>query len=133
MVKMHFNQLNDPYHRLYLGKQAELAACSYLEAKGFRLLKKNYRCYLGEIDLIMQDLDDIVFVEVRSRSRFDYGNASESIDKRKKSKLIKTATHFLQTKSWLYKVHSRFDVVAIHYVDNKMNLEWIKNAFWLEE
>lgn len=90
---------------------------------------KNYRTYHGEIDLIMQDQDDIVFVEVRIRHSVEYGNALESINKNKINKLIKTATHFLQWKKWLYKVNSRFDVIAIQPVKGVMQLEWIKNAF----
>lgn len=119
----------EPFNRQETGKKAESLACQYLQAKGFHLLQQNYRCYYGEIDLIMQDLDDIVFVEVRSRHRTDFGNALESINKNKISKLVKTASHFLQKKEWLYKVNSRFDVIAIHPVDGKMQLEWIKNAF----
>ncbi|MBX3709334.1 MAG: YraN family protein [Gammaproteobacteria bacterium] len=115
--------------RHYLGKQAEREASKFLQAKGLRLLEQNYHCRYGEIDLIMHDQHDIVFVEVRSRSRTDFGKASETVNKNKQKKLIKTATHFLQTKQWWYKVNSRFDIIAIHYESGKQQLEWIKNAF----
>lgn len=115
-----------------LGKCAEKDACRFLEAKGFQLLLENYRCRFGEIDLIMKDQEDIVFVEVRSRSSIEYGTALESITRSKMNKLIKTATYFLQTKNWLYKVVSRFDVVTIDFIEGKMQLNWIKNAFWAE-
>jgi putative endonuclease len=114
------------------GQLAERKACDYLQAKGFILLVQNYRCFHGEIDLIMQDQDDIVFVEVRSRSRVDYGNALESVNKTKRKKLIKAATYFLQKQQCLYKINSRFDIVAIHPVNGKMQLEWFKNAFSVE-
>ena len=117
------------FNKIQIGKSAEEQACKFLLAEGLELLQKNYRCFHGEIDLIMRDKEDIVFVEVRSRSRTDYGRASESINVNKKKKLIKTATHFLQIKDWLYKVNSRFDVVAIHFQPGNMELEWIKNAF----
>jgi len=119
-------------NRQQLGKQAELNACQFLQAKGLRLLQQNYHCYYGEIDLIMQDQDDIVFVEVRSRSRSDYGSALESIGQTKIKKLIKAATHFLQKKNWLYQVSSRFDVIAIQTTGGNVQLEWIKNAFSAE-
>lgn len=119
-------------NRQQLGQQAEQAACRFLESKGMRLLLQNYHCRFGEIDLIMQDQDDIVFVEVRSRSRVDYGSAGESITNSKIKKLGKTAVHFLQKKNWLYKFASRFDVIAIHTMDNDMQIEWIKNAFSVE-
>lgn len=121
-----------PFDRQETGKLAESRACEFLQEKGFKLLELNYRCPFGEVDLIMRDREEIVFVEVRSRKRIDYGNALESINKRKMHKLIKTATHFLQRKNWLHKVHSRFDVVALHPVTGKIQLEWIKNAFSAE-
>ena len=122
----------DSFKRQQKGKQAELDACRFLQANGLRLLQQNFNCHYGEIDLIMQDQDDIVFVEVRYRCRTDYGNALESVNNRKINKLIKTAKHFLQMKTWLYKINSRFDVIAIHPVAGKMQLEWIKNAFLVD-
>jgi putative endonuclease len=112
-----------------IGKDAEKEACEFLCKNGLHLLMANYRCLHGEIDLIMRDQDDIVFVEVRSRGRIDYGHAMETIDNKKIKNLIKTATHFLQSKRWLDKVNSRFDVIAIQSIAGKRQLEWIKNAF----
>ena len=117
---------------LETGKQAEQIATAYLRSLGMELLVSNYRCYHGEIDLIMRDRDDIVFVEVRCRNRQDYGTASESVNRAKQAKLIKAATHFLQYKQWLYKVSSRFDVIAVHHTINEPNIEWFKNAFMVE-
>lgn len=111
------------------GQSAEQKARLFLQTKGFRFVEQNYTCRYGEIDLIMRDRDDIVFVEVRSRSRIDYGHAAETINGSKQTKLIKTATHFLQKKEWLYKVSSRFDIVALQLVAGKWQLDWIKNAF----
>ncbi|SRR5579883_1977361 len=119
----------DSFNRQEKGGQAEEEACKFLQAHGLRLLLRNYRCYHGEIDLIMQDQEHIVFVEVRSRQRTDYGNALESITPTKINKVIKAAKHFLQIKNWLYRVNSRFDVIAIHPVAGKMQIDWIKNAF----
>lgn len=115
-----------------IGKTAEQTAYHFLQSKGLHLLKENYRCFYGEIDLIMQDGNDIVFVEVRSRNRLEYGSAIESINKNKQKKLIKTALYFLQKQQWLDKVACRFDVIGISSVLGKMNMEWIKNAFSVE-
>jgi putative endonuclease len=120
-------------NRQQIGIHAEQDACKFLQRKGFRLLEQNYSWYGGEIDLIMQDQEDIVFVEVRRRQHIHYGNALESIDRKKMHKLLKTATHFLQAKKWLHKRNSRFDVIAIHPVAGKMQLEWIKNAFTVDK
>lgn len=114
------------------GKQAEVKACAYLTEKGLSLVQKNYQCYYGEIDLIMRDQHDIVFVEVRSRFRVDYGNALESVNPAKIKKLVKTARHFLQKKKWLDRINSRFDIVVIHPVKGVVQLEWFKNAFTLD-
>lgn len=112
-----------------LGKQAEDKACQFLQEKGFRLLNQNYRCFLGEIDLIMQDGHDIVFVEVRSKRTIEHGTAIESITRAKQKKIIKTALRFLQERNWLNKVNCRFDVIGIHLIENQMKMDWIKNAF----
>lgn len=117
-------------NRQEIGKNAEQQALSFLQKQGMRLLEQNYTCYSGEIDLIMQDGEDIVFIEVRSRSRTDYGHAIETITPRKQQKIIRAATHFLQKKGCLYKVSSRFDVITLQLVSNNWQLEWIKNAFW---
>ena len=111
-----------------IGDSAEQKACEFLQAKGLVLVTRNYRCYHGEIDLIMQDGDEIVFVEVRSRARIDYGYAIETVDYHKQKKLLNTATHFLQQKNWLDIVDCRFDVIG--FLNN--NIEWIKDAFIYE-
>lgn len=120
------------YKRHITGQQAEKQAQRYLETKGMTLIQANYQCYQGEIDLIMLDGNHIVFVEVRSRARIEYGNALESITPSKIKKIIRAATHFLQKKNWLYSVPSRFDVIAIHPTNGELQLEWIKNAFLAE-
>lgn len=115
------------------GHAAENTAAHFLQEKGLLCVTQNYHCHFGEIDLIMRDGDDIVFVEVRSRSRVDYGHAAETVNRGKQKKLIKTAMHFLQRMKWLNKVHSRFDVIAIEWGHGQPQLEWIKNAFWLTD
>jgi putative endonuclease len=121
-----------PINRQEIGNQAEQQAHLFLQAQGFSLIVQNYRSRYGEIDLIMRDRDDIVFIEVRSRSRLDYGHPAETINKRKQQKLIKTAIDFLQKKEWLYKVNCRFDVIAIHLEASQWQIEWFKNAFSTE-
>jgi putative endonuclease len=120
-------------NRQQIGNEAEEKAREFLEAKGFQVIEKNYKCYVGEIDLIMQDQEDIVFVEVRSRKHIQYGNALESVDRQKIHKLVRAATHFLQTKKWLYKRNSRFDIIAIRLAQGKMQLDWVKNAFTVDK
>lgn len=119
----------DLYKNHQLGQMAEHLAARFLKKNGLNLLYRNYYNYHGEIDLIMQDQTDIVFVEVRYRSRSDYGSALESITRSKIKKLIKTATRFLQEKNWLHTRSSRFDVIGLQWVNKKIEIEWIKNSF----
>lgn len=119
----------DSMYRKKLGQKKELEARLYLQRMGLTLIAQNYHCRYGEIDLIMRDRDDIVFVEVRSRSRRDYGCASETVNQAKQRKLASTAMHFLQKYGWLYTVNCRFDVIAMQRINCEWRLEWIRNAF----
>lgn len=106
------------------GQDAERAARQFLERKGLRLIERNYRTRLGEIDLVMRHGGELVFVEVRYRRSRSFGGALESIDKAKRRRLTAAALQYLQqhpTGSG-----ARFDVVALH-ADGQ--LQWIKNAF----
>ena len=115
-----------------IGRLAEESACRHLQMHGLTLIDKNYRCKIGEIDLIMQDKEHVVFVEVRHRENNERGSGLESVDKRKMNKIIRTATLYLQDKEWLYKVHSRFDVISMLGPIHTAEIEWIKNAFTVD-
>lgn len=116
------------------GQHTEKLACQFLEEKGLKLLEKNYHCRFGEIDLIMQQNDSIVFVEVRYRRTNDFGSGAESVTANKQSKLIKTASAYLQQHAKLRKHPARFDVVSItgsietNNINN-IDFNWIENAF----
>ncbi len=113
------------------GAEQEQETCDYLTKQGLQLLTQNYNCKMGEIDLIMQDKDVYVFVEVRFRSRKDYGGGTASVDKHKQKKLIRTATYYLQQNNLLDKVPCRFDVVSVSD-DKNSRFQWIKDAFWVQ-
>ena len=112
-----------------LGHAIESQALAYLEAQGLQLLTRNYRCALGEIDLIMEEDDNVIFVEVRYRSSKSHGVAQETITWRKQNKIIKTAAWYLQKQRWHNKRYCRFDVVAAHQTKEGVTFDWIKNAF----
>ncbi|MES2218786.1 MAG: YraN family protein [Pseudomonadota bacterium] len=111
------------------GQLAEQQACEFLIRHGLQVLTRNYRCNFGEIDLIMQDHDNIVFVEVRVRNNRFYADAIESVDLLKQLKIIRTATHFLQHTGLLDKVNCRFDIIGISYPSINPAVEWITDAF----
>ncbi len=109
------------------GTDAEERAWQHLRAHGARLLQRNFRSRRGEIDLIVQDRDSVVFVEVRYRGNPDYGSGAESVDPRKQKRLIACAQHYLQSYPHMAQLPCRFDVVAINGRDG--SLDWIRNAF----
>lgn len=115
-----------------VGKQAELQACQFLQTSGLFLLEQNFKCPMGEIDLIMQDKDEIVFIEVRLRSNLNYGDAVESVSQHKQKKILKTANLYLQKNNLFDKVNCRFDIIGIHPNLKIDKIEWIKNAFELD-
>ena len=111
-----------------LGNLAEQKACDFLQTQGLILLMRNYHCMTGEIDLIMREGEDIVFIEVRSRATSCYGSAVESVNKTKQKKLIKSALLYLKNQHWLNKVGFRFDIIGV----SGSKIDWIKNAFSAE-
>ncbi|SNS17473.1 putative endonuclease [Noviherbaspirillum humi] len=108
--------------RQEIGQAGEDRALGYLEAKGLRLVQRNFRCKGGEIDLVMQDGDALVFVEVRKRASGSHGGAASSVTPRKQARLILAAQVFLQRHR--EPPPCRFDVVAI----DGDRLQWLRNA-----
>jgi len=113
--------------RAQSGKDAELQALNYLQQQGLRLLAQNWLCKRGELDLVMLDGDTVVFVEVRYRKNTQWGGALDSIDQRKRQKLVFAAQYFLQSESRWADQPCRFDVFAID--SNADQLNWLQNAF----
>ncbi len=109
------------------GQQAEALALAYLQKKGLRLITRNYRTRRGEIDLIMDDHDTLVFVEVRYRNSEAFGGALESVTHQKQARLIACASHYL-SKTEMDQA-SRFDVVAISTDGHQPVIEWVADAF----
>jgi putative endonuclease len=108
------------------GALAEARAELFLVQRGLVKVAQNYRCKLGEIDLIMQHKDTLVFIEVRLRTHGAFASAAESVTIRKQQKIINTARYYLQQHQLTDKANCRFDVIA--FSDNN-DPEWIKNAF----
>ncbi len=107
------------------GLQAEQIAATFLINHGLSLVAQNYHCRFGEIDLIMQEAETLVFVEVRLRTSHQFGGAAESITQQKQHKLIATAQHFLQTQP---NHPCRFDAILMNKA-NLHDIEWLRNAF----
>lgn len=116
---------------LYLGKRGEEAAAGLLKDNGYKILIRNYRTKLGEIDIIAFDKDTVCFIEVKTRKSDRFGLPSESISGSKQRQISKTALAFLKEKNLLDK-KARFDIVSVLYSKDKPRLDLIKDAFELD-
>jgi putative endonuclease len=122
-------QTLDKAWRRRKGGRFEQLALGWLQAQGLRLVQCNYRCKLGEIDLVMREREVLVFVEVRFRGLRTHVAACETVDSRKQQKLLRTARHFLLCNAALATDPCRFDVLGISEVHGVPQYEWIRNAF----
>ncbi|MEW5958601.1 MAG: YraN family protein [Chloroflexota bacterium] len=113
--------------RKQTGQQGEAIAVSYLIGQGYRLVQRNWRAPIGELDIIMEEGDCLVFVEVRTRQGERFGSPEESITPAKQARLIELAqTYLVETRtacrSW------RIDVVAVQLGPGLPQVNHIKNA-----
>lgn len=109
------------------GRIAEKAALAYLIKQGLKLITQNYRCRMGEIDLIMRDKEHLVFIEVRSRTSSYFGGGVDSVTYAKKQKIIKTAAYYMLGHQEQNRFALRFDVISID--GTSAAITWIKDAF----
>lgn len=107
-------------------QKGEDLAVKSLKKAGYKVLVRNYRNPLGEIDIVAKEEDVIVFVEVKTRKVTKFGLAKEAVHLQKQKKLIRLAQAYLKQHR-LTEVRARFDVVAIQLDSNR--IEIIKNAF----
>jgi len=98
--------------RIRVGKAGEIAARAYLEELGYTIVEVNYRCPIGEIDIVTRDRDTIVLVEVRTKTSRSYGSPEESINAEKARRLRRLALYYLQSKKQI-ETSSRIDLMAV--------------------
>ena len=107
-----------------LGTRGEQIAINYLQNLGYRILERNYRNRLGEIDIIARQGRDLVFIEVKTRSDNLFGSPFDSVTASKKRQLSKVALEYLSKHDWLDNP-ARFDVVGVRLIN--------KNGTWLQD
>ncbi|KZY95767.1 hypothetical protein A3743_23200 [Oleiphilus sp. HI0072] len=112
------------------GLAYEQIAEKYLRNLGLKSITNNCRSKVSEIDLIMGEKNNLVFIEVRYRARNNYGIAAETVTPHKQKKIIKTASIFLSHKK-LWNMPCRFDVISISQKENSLSeqIHWHKAAF----
>ncbi|PKL72440.1 YraN family protein [Candidatus Kuenenbacteria bacterium HGW-Kuenenbacteria-1] len=113
-----------------IGDLGEKIAKQYLKKQGYKIIKQNYTNRAGEIDLIVKEKDQIVFVEVKTRTNQNFGYPEEAIDSRKQNKIFKTAQNYL-IKEKIFSENYRFDVISIEMDQStkKAIIKHIKSAF----
>ena len=113
-----------------LGHYGEEHACRFLQAKGYKILQRNFRNKLGEIDLIAQQGKVICFVEVKTRKSLHYGAPFEAVHSTKQYKIVQVALSYLKYRFRTIEVLSRFDVISIYRnPQGQPMVEHIVNAF----
>ena len=119
--------MSDPRHQF--GQASEMQAEQFLLAKGYRILDRNVRTPLGELDLVAEDHGVVVFVEVKGRATEAFGGALLAVDHRKRMKLTKLAAQYLAQRHWSDKT-CRFDVVLVQgRPSDQGRIEHLQNAF----
>lgn len=114
--------------RQQLGAAGEEAAAQFLRARRYTIVARNYRCPLGEIDLVALDGRTLVFVEVKTRRGASFGSPFDAVDARKQRQVTRAAQHYISTHRLEHRL-ARFDVVGVDWVDGRPVCELIQNAF----
>ncbi|HNS55982.1 MAG TPA: YraN family protein [Smithellaceae bacterium] len=114
--------------KISTGRDGEQIAVAYLKKNGYRICETNFRCPLGEIDIIAREKKEIVFIEVKTRKSNKLGYPEQAVGAKKQAKLSQLALWYLQ-KNKLADANARFDVVAITLHPEGNEIRLIKNAF----
>lgn len=115
-----------------VGDEAEKQAKQYLLKQGLKFVCQQFRAPCGEIDLIMKDKDEIVFVEVRYLQNTAFIEPQETVNRTKQRHLINTALLFLQSREWTDDYGARFDIIGISGDQLNSKITWITDAFGVE-
>ncbi|HXV59353.1 MAG TPA: YraN family protein [Vicinamibacteria bacterium] len=112
-----------------LGRRGENVAARELERLGYEIVERRWRSKLGEIDIVARDGETLVVVEVKARSREDYGPPADAVDAVKRRKLVRLAKAYLQARR-LGEPQVRFDVVGVRFPSGEdPRVEVLRNAF----
>jgi putative endonuclease len=114
--------------KIETGKAGETIAVAYLKKNGYHIHQLNFRCTLGEIDIIAREKNELVFIEVKTRKSAKLGYPEQAVGIRKQKKMSQLALWYLQ-KNKLIGTSARFDVVAVTLRPEGNEIRLIKNAF----
>lgn len=124
--------MNRGAERAALGALGERLASEHLERQGYRILERNFRCRMGEIDLIARRGNELVFAEVKLRKDASHGEAREFVTAAKQRKLYLTAEYYLSARPWAQELQARFDVIEVYAprgTEENCSVCQLENAF----
>ena len=129
---MKLSPRKEPF-RMSLGKRGEAVAANYLLKNGYKILEQNYRCKIGEIDVVAEKAGRILFVEVKTRSSEQYGLPQEAVHETKQQKILRAAEWYLKEHRWEEKPVG-FEVIAVQWREgHDPEISCIPNAFQRED
>ncbi|MDO5717261.1 MAG: YraN family protein [Tissierellia bacterium] len=120
------------YFNKKTGDIGEDLALEFLEQKGLYVLERNYRNYVGEIDIVAMDEEYLVFIEVKTRLSDRFGMPNEAVDDRKKRKIYDTSAIYIAEKNCT-DLDVRYDIVEVLRENGKFSIHHIVNAFSVDE
>lgn len=118
------------YKKHQIGKFGEELACKYLKDNNYGIVERNFSCLQGEIDIIAYDIQnkELVFFEVKTRTNFNYGFPSDSVNKQKKRHILRSVEYYLYSRN-MQNVFVRIDVIEIVVNKGKYKLNHLKQVF----
>ena len=118
------------YFKQVTGKYGEDLACEYLKKCNYIIIERNFSCYQGEIDIIAKDTskNELVFIEVKTRTSFKYGSPIDAVDKNKQKHLFKSCQYYLYSHN-LHRLFVRVDVIEVFISNHIPRIRHVKQIF----
>lgn len=113
------------YKRHIIGKVGENLAVKYLEQIGYKVVERNFECRQGEIDIIALDKNEIIFIEVKTRTNIKFGSPIEAVNEAKQKHLLKAVEYYLYSRN-LENEFVRIDVIEMYLYNHKYKINHIK-------
>lgn len=112
-----------------LGRIGENIIADYITKLGYKVVERNFECNQGEIDIVAKDKEELVFIEVKTRTDISYGEASEAVTNTKKRHLINSIKYYIY-KQKLENQPIRIDVAEVYIKCGKVKINYIKQAIY---
>lgn len=120
--------MSELYKRHKIGIEGEDKAVEYIEKLGYSIIERNFYCKFGEIDIIARDKEEIVFIEVKTRTGIKYGYPIDAVDKNKKKHIYKSIQYYLINKG-IENKFIRIDAIEVYIKKKKYNINHLKQIF----